>query len=110
MAEGTWATKGWMLSQSTMALAGIRWASLRGRSLRRTGRLVGSTPMTSKVAVHGCQLYLVGPDQSRTDDVDEVPGRQVLGQEQLTRAPFETGQVERLALELDAARADTADE
>ena len=60
--------------------------------------------------VHGRQLYLVGPDESRTHDVDEVPGRQVLGQEQLTRAPFETGQVERLALELDAARADTADE
>ena len=98
-----------MLSQSTIALADMRWASMRGSNLRRTGRLVGSTPMTSKVPSTMRDLDLVRADEPGTDDVDQMASREVLCQQELARPPLEPGEVERLALELDASGTDTSD-
>ena len=62
--------------------------------------------MTSKRAVDEGDLDLVRADEAGADDVDQVPCRQVLGEEQLAWPALETGEVERLALELDASGAD----
>ena len=99
-----------MLSQSTMAF-GADTLGKRARqqpAQNRPARRVDADDLQG--AVHERQLDLVRPDEAGPDDVDQVPGRQVLGQEQLTGPALETGEVERLALELDASRADRADQ
>ena len=47
------------------------------------------------------QLDLVGLDQAAADEVDQVPGLQVLGEQQLARTPLEPTQVHPFPLEAD---------
>ena len=61
-------------------------------------------------AVDQRDLDLVRTDEPGAHDVDQVPSRQVFGEEKLAGPSFETGEIERLALELDASGANASDQ
>ena len=81
-----------MLSQSTIALGPDALARATAAAAGgEPARLLGSTPTTSQTAVDAGELDLVGADEAGTDEVDEVPSRQVRGEQQLAWPPLETG-------------------
>ena len=84
-----------MLPQSTSDFVRIRRASGRGMRRRSTPRPEGSTPTTCQDPVGLGELDLVGADEVRADDVDEMARLEIAGQQQLAGPTFETAELER---------------
>jgi len=59
--------------------------------------------------IHARELDLIRADKARADEVDEVPRRQILRQQQLTSTTLKLAEVERLSFEANAPALDACD-
>ncbi len=102
--EGTWATKGSMLAQSTMRpRLGIASAVPRDQAAKEgAARGVDGHHLPGPVDLG--QLDVVGTDQTTAHEVDQVMGQKIPGQEQLAGATLEATEIDPTALEPDPAR------